>query len=159
MRRDRPERVGFWTSSRRDRFSPQACLRLLRAGQLSIQTTIFPSTRCHAQPKLWVACLAGWTGDPGKGWVLEKMRSPQGDRGFAPPLIIYAFLMEYYISGLTAGATKGYLMAQVALREIVKTFDRTPALQGRRRPRVHRAGRTVRVAEHHAADDAKPSHG
>jgi multiple sugar transport system permease protein len=25
----------------------------------------------------------------------------------APPLIIYAFLMDYYISGLTAGATKG----------------------------------------------------
>ena len=27
--------------------------------------------------------------------------------GAAPPLIIYAFLMDYYISGLTAGATKG----------------------------------------------------
>ena len=25
----------------------------------------------------------------------------------APPLIIYAFLMDYYIAGLTAGATKG----------------------------------------------------
>jgi multiple sugar transport system permease protein len=25
----------------------------------------------------------------------------------APPVIIYAFLMDYYISGLTAGATKG----------------------------------------------------
>ena len=24
-----------------------------------------------------------------------------------PPVIIYAFLMDYYISGLTAGATKG----------------------------------------------------
>jgi len=24
-----------------------------------------------------------------------------------PPLIIYAFLMDYYIAGLTAGATKG----------------------------------------------------
>ena len=28
-------------------------------------------------------------------------------RGAAPPLIIYAFLMDYYIAGLTAGATKG----------------------------------------------------
>jgi len=27
--------------------------------------------------------------------------------GAAPPLIIYAFLMHYYIAGLTAGATKG----------------------------------------------------
>src|SRR5262249_55287187 len=27
--------------------------------------------------------------------------------GGAPPLIIYAFLMDYYIAGLTAGATKG----------------------------------------------------
>lgn len=27
--------------------------------------------------------------------------------GAAPPMIIYAFLMDYYISGLTAGATKG----------------------------------------------------
>ena len=25
----------------------------------------------------------------------------------APPIIIYAFLMDYYIAGLTAGATKG----------------------------------------------------
>jgi multiple sugar transport system permease protein len=25
----------------------------------------------------------------------------------APPVLIYAFLMDYYISGLTAGATKG----------------------------------------------------
>jgi hypothetical protein len=25
----------------------------------------------------------------------------------APPLIIYAFLMDYYIAGLTSGATKG----------------------------------------------------
>jgi multiple sugar transport system permease protein len=27
--------------------------------------------------------------------------------GAAPPLIIYAFLMDYYIAGLTSGATKG----------------------------------------------------
>jgi ABC-type glycerol-3-phosphate transport system permease component len=27
--------------------------------------------------------------------------------GAAPPLIIYAFLMDYYIAGLTAGAMKG----------------------------------------------------
>jgi ABC-type glycerol-3-phosphate transport system permease component len=25
----------------------------------------------------------------------------------APPLVVYAFLMDYYIAGLTAGATKG----------------------------------------------------
>ncbi len=25
----------------------------------------------------------------------------------APPLVIYAFLMDYYIAGRTAGATKG----------------------------------------------------
>jgi hypothetical protein len=25
----------------------------------------------------------------------------------APPLVIYAFLMDYYIAGLTTGATKG----------------------------------------------------
>jgi multiple sugar transport system permease protein len=25
----------------------------------------------------------------------------------APPVIIYAFLMDYYISGLTAGTVKG----------------------------------------------------
>jgi multiple sugar transport system permease protein len=25
----------------------------------------------------------------------------------APPLVIYALLMDYYIAGLTAGATKG----------------------------------------------------
>ncbi|MBV9813567.1 MAG: carbohydrate ABC transporter permease, partial [Acetobacteraceae bacterium] len=25
----------------------------------------------------------------------------------APPVVIYAFLMDYYIAGLTAGATKG----------------------------------------------------
>ena len=25
----------------------------------------------------------------------------------APPVIIYAFLMDYYIAGLTSGATKG----------------------------------------------------
>ena len=24
-----------------------------------------------------------------------------------PPLVVYAFLMDYYVSGLTAGATKG----------------------------------------------------
>src|SRR6202022_1334718 len=50
--------------------------------------------------------------------------------GAAPPLIIYAFLMDYYIAGLTAGATKGEVMAQVALRNIVKTSDKTPAVQG-----------------------------
>ncbi|MHC2280043.1 multiple sugar transport system permease protein [Bradyrhizobium diazoefficiens] len=27
--------------------------------------------------------------------------------GAAPPLVIYAFLMDYYVAGLTAGATKG----------------------------------------------------
>jgi len=27
--------------------------------------------------------------------------------GAAPPLVIYAFLMDYYIAGLTAAATKG----------------------------------------------------
>ena len=27
--------------------------------------------------------------------------------GAARPLVIYAFLMDYYIAGLTAGATKG----------------------------------------------------
>ena len=27
--------------------------------------------------------------------------------GAAPPLIIHAFLMDYYIAGLTSGATKG----------------------------------------------------
>ena len=27
--------------------------------------------------------------------------------GAMPPLLIYAFLMDYYIAGLTAGATKG----------------------------------------------------
>lgn len=27
--------------------------------------------------------------------------------GAAPPLVIYAFLMDYYIAGLTSGATKG----------------------------------------------------
>jgi len=27
--------------------------------------------------------------------------------GALPPLLIYAFLMDYYIAGLTAGATKG----------------------------------------------------
>ena len=27
--------------------------------------------------------------------------------GAAPPLIIYAFLMDYCIAGLTAGATRG----------------------------------------------------
>jgi multiple sugar transport system permease protein len=27
--------------------------------------------------------------------------------GAAPPIIVYAFLMDYYIAGLTAGATKG----------------------------------------------------
>jgi multiple sugar transport system permease protein len=27
--------------------------------------------------------------------------------GALPPLVIYAFLMDYYIAGLTAGATKG----------------------------------------------------
>ena len=25
----------------------------------------------------------------------------------APPVVVYAFLMDYYIAGLTAGATKG----------------------------------------------------
>jgi multiple sugar transport system permease protein len=34
-------------------------------------------------------------------------RRPGGANAAAPPLIIYAFLMDYYISGLTAGATKG----------------------------------------------------
>jgi multiple sugar transport system permease protein len=24
-----------------------------------------------------------------------------------PPIVIYAFLMDYYVAGLTAGATKG----------------------------------------------------
>ena len=32
----------------------------------------------------------------------ERRRSQQ-----APPVLIYAFLMDYYIAGLTAGATKG----------------------------------------------------
>ncbi|HYZ41238.1 MAG TPA: hypothetical protein VE687_11525 [Stellaceae bacterium] len=43
-----------------------------------------------------VACRHNW-GQIMTGAVL----------GAAPPLIIYAFLMDYYISGLTAGATKG----------------------------------------------------
>jgi len=25
----------------------------------------------------------------------------------APPVLVYAFLMDYYVAGLTAGATKG----------------------------------------------------
>src|SRR5262249_12576530 len=32
---------------------------------------------------------------------------PGAPLGAPPPLIIYAFLMDYYIAGLTAGATKG----------------------------------------------------
>ena len=27
--------------------------------------------------------------------------------GAAPPIIIYTFLMDYYVAGLTAGSTKG----------------------------------------------------
>ncbi len=27
--------------------------------------------------------------------------------GAAPPILVYAFLMDYYVAGLTAGATKG----------------------------------------------------
>ena len=30
-----------------------------------------------------------------------------GAAAAAPPVIVYAFLMDYYIAGLTAGATKG----------------------------------------------------
>ena len=37
----------------------------------------------------------------------RKPRETGALLGAAPPLIIYAFLMDYYIAGLTAGATKG----------------------------------------------------
>src|SRR5262249_52840814 len=40
----------------------------------------------------------------------------------APPLVIYAFLMDYYIPGLTAGATKRQAMTDVALQNVVKRF-------------------------------------
>jgi len=33
--------------------------------------------------------------------------APSGRATNGPPLIIYAFLMDYYIAGLTAGTTKG----------------------------------------------------
>jgi multiple sugar transport system permease protein len=43
-----------------------------------------------------------------KGDVFNWGQIMTGARlGAAPPLIIYAFLMDYYIAGLTAGATKG----------------------------------------------------
>ena len=46
--------------------------------------------------------------------------------GAAPPLIIYAFLMDYYIAGLTAGADKGLnSMADVTLRKVVKRTTRS----------------------------------
>ena len=31
----------------------------------------------------------------------------RGARGGASPIVVYVFLMDYYVSGLTAGATKG----------------------------------------------------
>ena len=40
--------------------------------------------------------------------VIRKKGSGNGALlAAAPPLVIYAFLMDYYIGGLTAGATKG----------------------------------------------------
>ena len=54
--------------------------------------------------------------------------------GAAPPLIIYAFLMDYYIAGLGRrhqGLTgRGAIMAQVSLRRVVKRFDDTEAVRG-----------------------------
>ena len=42
-----------------------------------------------------------------KGRASRDRRMTGALLGAAPPLIIYAFLMDYYIAGLTAGATKG----------------------------------------------------
>ena len=41
--------------------------------------------------------------------VVRNVPSPGAVFAFGalPPLVIYAFLMDYYIAGLTAGATKG----------------------------------------------------
>ena len=50
--------------------------------------------------------------------------------GAAPPLIIYAFLMDYYIAGLTAGAQRVDLMADVTLRKVVKRYDEVEAVRG-----------------------------
>jgi ABC-type glycerol-3-phosphate transport system permease component len=55
-------------------------------------------------------CPSAHQGDnqPGHGRVFNRGQIMTGALlGAAPPLIIYAFLMDYYIAGLTAGATKG----------------------------------------------------
>ena len=51
---------------------------------------------CNA-PRLVGSMIAGREGQDPRDHLV----------GAAPPLIIYAFLMDYYIAGLTAGATKG----------------------------------------------------
>jgi len=46
-------------------------------------------------------------GNVATGQTLCPLRLNGALLGAAPPLAIYAFLMDYYIAGLTAGATKG----------------------------------------------------
>ena len=73
----------------------------------------------------------------------------------APPLVIYAFLMDYYIAGLTAGATRAKPMAEVSLHQVVKKFGDVEAVRAHRsrhpRPRIRRAGRPVRLRQDHDA--------
>ena len=42
----------------------------------------------------------------GSGFYVATASSPLV-LAAAPPVVLYAFLMDYYIAGLTAGATKG----------------------------------------------------
>ena len=75
----------------------------------------------EAQQVIWLRMMTLAGGGPTAGleahrMVTEKMVAAAVASGqimtgallgAAPPLIIYAFLMDYYIAGLTAGATKG----------------------------------------------------
>ncbi len=51
--------------------------------------------------------------------------------GAAPPLIIYAFLMDYYIAGPDRRRDEGLnLMADVTLRKVIKRYDDVEAVRG-----------------------------
>ena len=52
--------------------------------------------------------IVGIVGDPVRADVFAWGKIMAGCvLAAAPPVLIYAFLMDYYIAGLTAGATKG----------------------------------------------------
>ncbi len=69
-------------------------------------TFLYPMAYLYSSDQM--VLTVGIVSDLIRGDVFEWGKIMAGSlMAAAPPVIVYAFLMDYYIAGLTAGATKG----------------------------------------------------